>query len=75
MHLSSPCRRGHGDAERVIKAGEFIRFEEFCVDVNTFIELVHSLHFDLLHVVLAGDWIHTGADEKQFNLTMCRTQR
>lgn len=65
MCVCPPCRVGHGDAECVIKGGEFIRLKEFCVDVNTFVELVHSLHFDLLHVVLTRDYIHTGAEEKQ----------
>lgn len=66
MCVYPPCRVGHGDAECVIKGGEFIRLKEFCVDVNTLIELVHSLHFDLLHVFLTRDCIHTGTGEKQF---------
>lgn len=61
MNVYSPCRVGHGNAECVIEGGNFIRFEEFCVDVNTLIEAVHSLHFDLLHGFFTGNCIHTGA--------------
>lgn len=65
MGLYPPCRVGHADAECVIKAGEFIRFKEFSVDVNTLIKLVQSLHFDLLHVFLTSDCIHTRTEDKQ----------
>lgn len=61
MCVYSPCRVGHGDAECVIEGGKFIRFEEFCVDVNALIKTVDSLHSDLLHGVLTGNCIHTGA--------------
>lgn len=65
MCVYSPCRVGHGDAERVIKGGKLIRFEEFCVDVSTLIKAVNSLHFDLLHGILTGDCNHTnGATTK-----------
>lgn len=56
MCLYPPCRVGHVGAELVLKAGELIRFKEFSVDVDALIELVHSLHFDLLHVFLTSDW-------------------
>lgn len=58
--MYSPRRVGHGNAESVIEGGEFVRFEEFGVHVSTLIKVVHSLHFDFLHVFLTGDCIHTG---------------
>lgn len=57
--FSSPCSIGHDDGKCVIKQCELVGFVKLGVDVDAFIETVHSLHFDLLHCVLTGSWEHT----------------